>query len=104
MGKKQKKKATQSNGGSVRDDWLSGRTKYSDSESPHNEDEQAKELWGYDSLSSGDPYPYYTKDNECVKNLMKAEVKLLTDKVRYQQDLFDKRECSYKENITKLKS
>jgi len=69
-----------------------------------NEDEQVKELSGTDSFSFGDPFLYYIEDNKCVINLMKEEVKRPANKVRDEQDLFDKRECSYKEEITRLKT
>jgi len=35
---------------------------------------------------------------------IKAEFKRLTDKIRDQQDLLNKRECSFKEEATKLKA
>jgi len=35
---------------------------------------------------------------------IEEKVKRLTNKIRYQQDLFDKRECTLKEEVTKLKS
>jgi len=47
-----------------------GRSKYSDSESPHIEDEQPNEA---------------------------------SDKIIDQQDLFNKRECALKEEVTRLK-
>jgi len=54
-------------------------------------------------LSSSDPFLCYIEDSECVRNLMKAEVKRLTDKVRDQQDLFDKRKRTYNKEVTRLK-
>jgi len=34
---------------------------------------------------------------------LEVEVKRLADKIRDQQNLFDKRDCAYKEEITRLK-
>jgi len=123
MGKKQKKKAPQNkktserNSGSRRDNWLFDGSKYSNSESPHIEDDQEKELSSTNFRSSSDIFLYSCniEDNECDsettkfclmgesdKNI-KAEVKRLTDKIRDQQDLFDKRECTLKEEVTRLK-
>lgn len=41
---------------------------------------------------------------ESESNLIETEVKTLTDKTRDQQDLFDKNECTYKEEVTRLKT
>ena len=93
----------------------------SNSESPQNEDDQAKELSSTDFWSFVDTFPcsYNIEDNEydnettefsltgkSERNLMtiEAEVRRLTDKIRDQQDLFDKRECTYKEEVTRLKT
>jgi len=35
---------------------------------------------------------------------IEVEVKRLTDKIRDQQDLFEKRDCAYKEEVTRLKT
>ena len=77
MGKKlkkkapQKKKTTQRNNKNRRDNWPLGGSKYSDSESPQIEDEQANEG---------------------------------LDKIIYQQDLFNKRDCALKEEVISLKA
>ena len=42
--------------------------------------------------------------DESERNLIETEVKRLTDKIRDQQDLFDKRECTYKQEVTRLKT
>ena len=76
MGKKlkkkapQKKKTSQRNSDSRRDNWPLGGSKYLDSESPQIEDEQENEA---------------------------------SNKIIDQQDLFNKRECAFKE-ITRLKA
>jgi len=41
---------------------------------------------------------------ESERNLIEAKVKRLIDKIRDQQNIFDKRECTYKEEVTKLKT
>ena len=41
---------------------------------------------------------------ESERNLIEAEVKWLIDTNRDQQDLFDKRDCTYKEEVTRLKT
>ena len=62
MGKKlkkkapQKKKASQRNCDNGRDDWGLCGSNSLDSESPQNEDEQAKELSGMNLLSSSDTF------------------------------------------------
>ena len=40
---------------------------------------------------------------ETERNLIEEKVKSLMDRITDQQDLFDKRECTYKEEITRLK-
>lgn len=76
-------------------------------------------MTGSDIFSFGDSFLYSCniQDNECdsettefslmgesERNLIEVEVKRLTDKIRDQQYLFDKRECTYKEGVTKLKT
>ena len=62
MGKKLKKKApwknktSQRNSDNRRDNWLLGGSKYSDSESPQIEYEQAKEVSGTNFWSSTDTF------------------------------------------------
>ena len=43
---------------------------------------------------------------EIERNIMtiEVEVKSFTDKIRDQQDLIDKRECTYKQEVTRLKT
>jgi len=41
---------------------------------------------------------------ERERNQMEEKFKKLTDIIRDQQDLLDKRECTYKEEITRLKA
>jgi len=68
-------------------------------------------------LSSGDTLLYSFEDNECdsettefylmgerERNQIEAKFKNLTNKIRDQKDLIDKREFSYKEEVTKLKA
>ena len=68
-------------------------------------------------LSSGDTFLYPFEDDESDSETtefalmgereryhIEAEFKRLTDKSRDQQDLLDKRECSFKEEVTKLKA
>ena len=96
-----------------------GGSKYSDLESPQNEDEQAKYLSSTNFWSSNDTFlcSCNIEDNECdsettefalmgesERNIIVVEVKRLTDEIRDQQDLFDKRECTYKEEVTMLKT
>jgi len=123
MGKKLKKKApqnkktSQGNYDSGRDDWPLCGSNSSDSESPHNEDEQAKELSGTNLLSFGDTFLCSFIDNEYDNettefalmgereiNQIVAEFKNLTNIIRDQKDLIDKRECAYKEEVTRLKA
>jgi len=67
-------------------------------------------------LSSDDTFICSFKDNESdsettgfdlmgerERNQIEAEFKRLTYIIRDQEDLIDKRECSYKEEVTKLK-
>jgi len=67
-------------------------------------------------LSFGDKFLYSFEDNESdnettkfslmgerERNQIEAEFKKITDIIRDQQDLLDKRECTYKEEITRLK-
>lgn len=42
--------------------------------------------------------------SESEINLIYVEVKRLLDKTRDQQDLLDKRDCSYKEEVTRLQT
>jgi len=108
MGKKQKKKpphkkkTSQMNSDSKRDNWLLGGSRYSYSESPQIEDEQAKEVSITIFWSSRDTFlcscniEYYQSDSETTEfslmgeseiNLIEIEVKVLID----QQDLFEKK-------------
>ena len=113
MGKKLKKKApekkkrNQRNSDSRRDNWPLGGSKYSDSESPQIEDKQAKEVSGTNFWSSGDSFLYSCNaediESDSERNI-EATVKRLTNKIREQQDLFEKRKCTYKKEITRLKS
>lgn len=72
MGKNPKKKTHQKRKTSQRDsdrdryDWILDGNKYLDSESPQNEDDQAKELSGTNIWSCGDTFPYSCniEDNE----------------------------------------
>ena len=98
MGKKkknkapQKKKTSQRNSDSRRDNLLLGGRNYLDSESPQTEDEQAKELSGTNFWSFGDTFPFSCNiednesDNETTefslmgeseRNLIETEVKRL---------------------------
>jgi len=123
MGKKlkkkapQKKKTAQRNSDSRRDSGFLGGSKYSDSESPQFEDEQAKEISGMSFLSSGDTFLHPFEDDESDSKTtelalmgederyqIETELKRLTDKIKDQQDLLDKRECASKEEATKLKA
>ena len=119
MGKKLKKKApkqkktSQKNYDNGRIDWgLCGRST-SDSESFQNEDE----LLGMNLLSSDVPaiYPFGKDESdsettefsfmgEQERYQIEAEFKRLTDKIRDQQDLLNKRECVFKEEAAKLKA
>lgn len=122
MGKKlkkkapQKKKTSQRNYDSGRINWGICGSNTSNLESPQNEDEQAKELSGMNLLSSGDTFLHPFEDDESDSETTKfslmgeeeryqieAELKRLTEKIRDQQDLLDKRECASKE-VTKLKA
>ena len=101
-----KKKTSQKSYDSGRIDWgICGRST-SDSESLQNEDE----LSGMNLLSSRDIYP--SIDDECdgeitefslmgEKERCQIEVvfKGLTDKIRDQQDLLNKRECASKKKL-----
>jgi len=123
MGKKlkkkepQKKKASRRNCDVGRDYWGLCGSNSSDSESPQNKDEQAKEISGMNLLSSGDTFLCSLEDNESdnettefsligerERNQIEAEFKRLTDKIKDQKDLIDKREFSYKEEVTRLKA
>ena len=123
MGKKQnkkepqKKKTSQRNCDSGRDDWPLCGSNSLDLESSQNEDEHTKEFLGMNLLSSGDTFICSFEDNECdsetnefslmgetERNQIEAEFKNLTDTIRDQKDLIDKRECSYKYEVTRLKS
>ena len=68
-------------------------------------------------MSSGDTFICSFEDNECdnettefslmgerERNKKEEEFKNLTDTIRDQKDLIDKRECAYKEEVTRLKS
>jgi len=91
MGKKlkkkvpQKKKTSQRNSDDRRDNWPSGGSKYSDSESPQIEYEQAKEVTGTIFLSSGDSFLYSCNIESDSERNIEAEIKRLTDKIRDQQ-------------------
>ena len=117
MGKKLKKKASkkkkssQKNYDSGRIDWGLGIRSSSDSES------DSESLSGMNVLSTDVPdlFPCerYGSDSETTElDLMgeqerykiEAEFKRLTDKIRDQQDLLNKRECDFKEEATKLKA
>ncbi len=67
-------------------------------------------------LSSGDTFLCSFEDNESdnetiefalrgerERNQIKAEFKNITDKIRDRKNLIDKRECAYKEEVTRLK-
>jgi len=114
MGKKPKKKKTsQKSYESGRINWgICGR-RTSDSESLQNEDE----LSSMNLLSSGDTLIYPFEDDESDSETtgfslidekeryqIEAKFKRLTNKIRDQQDLLNKKECSFKEEATKLKS
>jgi len=113
-----KKKTSQRNNDSGRDNWLLDGSRYSDSKSPQIEDEQAKEVSGTNFWSSGDTFLYscnvedIESDGETIEFALmgeserniEAQVKRITDKIRDQQDLFDKRECTLKEEVTRLKA
>lgn len=123
MGKKlkkkvpKKKKTSQKSYDSGRIDWrICGRST-SDLESLKNEDEQAKELLGMNLLSSGNTFIHPFEDDESDRETtefsligeqeryqIEAEFKRLIEKIRYQQDLLNKRECAFKEEATKLKA
>jgi hypothetical protein len=88
MGKKQKKRAPQKKKTYQRNydsgivDWpLCGR-KYLDSESPQNEDEQAKEFLGTNLLSSGDTFLCSLEDNESDRKT--TEFSLMGERERNQ--------------------
>ena len=119
MGKKLKKKEPKKNKSSQNNyesrgiDWGLGIRSSSDSESFQNEDE----LSGMNLVSSDFPaiYPFGKdeSDSETTEfGLMgeqesyqiEAEFKRLSDKIRDQQDLLNKRECDFKEEDTKLKT
>ena len=122
MGKKLKKKApkkkntSQKNYDSGRIHWgICGRST-SDSESLQNEDEHEKELSGMNLLSYGDTFIHPFEDDESdsettefspmgerERNKIEAEFTKLIDTIRDQKDLINKRECSYKEEVTRLK-
>jgi len=68
-------------------------------------------------LSCGDTFLCSFKDNECdgetndfsltgerERNQIEAEFKNLTDTIRDKKDVIDKRECTYKEEVTRLKA
>jgi len=85
MGKKKaplKKKASQRNCYSGRDNWGVCGSNSLDSESPQNEDEQAKELSGMNLLSSGDTFPYSFEDDESDNET--TEFALMGERERYQ--------------------
>ena len=76
-----------------------------------------KELSGMNSLSFGDTFLCPFEDDESDSKIIEfvlmgereryqieAEFKRLTDKIRDQKDLLDKRECAFKEEATKLKA
>ena len=105
MGKKahQKKKIAQRN----RDNLPLGGSKYSNSESPQIEDEQANEASGTNFWSSSDTFLCSCKTGDIGSDRernIETEVKRLVDKIKDQQDLFNKRECAFKEEVTILKS
>ena len=67
-------------------------------------------------LSSSDTFLYSFEDNECdsetskfplmverERNQIEAEFINLTDIIRDQRDVIHKRECAYKEEVTRLK-
>ena len=119
MGKKLKKKApkkkksSQKNYDSGRIHWgLCGRSS-SDSESFQNEDK----LSGMNLLSSEVPaiYPFGKDESdsettefalmgEQERYQIEAEFKSLTDKIRDQQDLLNKRDCAFERVATKLRA
>ena len=95
MGKKlkkkgpKKKKTSQKSYDSGRIDWgICGRST-SDSESPQNEDEQAKELSGMNFLSSGDTFLHPFEDDESESE--RTEFSLMGEEARYETELEFKR-------------
>jgi len=123
MGKKLKKKApkkkksSQKNYDSGRIDWGLGIRSSSDLESDSESFQNKDELSGMNLVSSDFPaiYPFGKdeSDSETTKfGLMgeqesyqlEAEFKRLSNKIRDQQDLLNKRECDFKEEATKLKT
>ena len=123
MGKKQKKKTPQKNKtyqrnyDSGRGNWPLCGSNSSNLESPQNEYEQAKELSGTNLFSSGDTFLYSFEDNESdnettefplvgerERNQIEVEFKNLSDKIRDQNDLIDKRESAYKKEVTRVKA
>jgi len=106
-----KKKSSQKNYDSGRIDWGLGIRSSSDSES------DSESLLGMNILSSDVPtiFPFGRdeSDSETIEfSLMgeqeryqiEVEFKRPTDKIRDQQDLFNKREYDFKEEATKLKA
>ena len=117
MGKKLKKKASkkkkssQKNYDSGRIDWGLGIRSSSDSES------DSESLSGMNVLSSDVPAIFPCERDESDSETIElapmgeqeryqivAEFKRLTDKIRDQQDLLNKRECDFKEEATNLKA
>ena len=117
MGKKLKKKAhkkkktSQKDYDSGRVDWGLGIRSSSDSES------DSESLSGMNILSSDVPaiFPFgrdesdsetteFSLMGEQERYQIEAEFKRLTDKIRDQQDLLNKRECAFKEEVTELKA
>ena len=123
MGKKlkkkesKKKKTSQRKYDSRRVDWGLCRSMTSYLKSHQNEDEKTKELSIMNFLSSTDTFLCPFEDDEsdsettefCLmgekeRYQIEAEFKRLTDKIKDQQDLLEKRECASKEEATKLKA
>ena len=106
-----KKKSSQKNYDSGRIDWGLGIRSSSDSES------DSESLSGMNVLSSDVPAIFpcerdesdsetteFALMSEQERYQIEAEFKRLTDKIRDQQDLLNKRECAFKEEFTKLKA
>ena len=113
MGKKlkkkapQKKKTSQRNSDSRRDNWPLAGSKNSHSESSQIEHEQGNEVSGTNFWSSSDTFICLCNIEDIGSDRersIEAEVKRLADKIRDQQDLFSKRLCAFKEEVTTLKA
>ena len=123
MGKKLKKKAhkqkktSQKNYDSGRIDWGLAIISSSDSESDSKSFQNEDELSGMNLLSSDVPaiYPFgkdesdsetteFALMDEQERYPIEVEFKSLTDKIRNQQDLLNKKDCAFERVATKLKA